>query len=197
MAIIDEGAICFDFDDRHWQVERWDKSRVYADWIGKLNGRLTGNDGKERDEGTKAVDILGTLDGEQLYLFEVKDFRGFRIENRKRQMQELGLEIGLKVRDTLAGLVGAYTQHATHDWVDPCARALLARKHQVRVVAWIVDDPSRPTEPRGKRAARDSVRLKQIQQRLAWLTPRVLVADPLAGGVPEVTARNLPGAGQR
>lgn len=196
MPIIDEGRIRFDFSDTRWQVEKWDASRIYVDGIRELNGTLT-EGGEERREGTKAVDILGLLDGKALYLFEVKDFRGHRIENRKRQLSELGLEIGLKVRDTLAGLVGAYTRRATPPWVEPCARALLARKEPVRVVAWIVDDPPRPTEPHGKRAAWGSTRDAEIARRLAWLSPRVLVEDPLAGSVPEVTVSNLAGVGQR
>jgi hypothetical protein len=195
MATILEKQIAFDFGDR-WQVEKWDKCRVYVDGIGKLNGTLSGEAGEQRHEGTKAVDMIGVLDGKTLYLFEVKDFRAHRIENKKRQTGELPLEIGLKVRDTIAGLVGAYLKHATEPWVEPCGRALVERKHQIHVVAWIVDDALRPTEPEGKRAAHHSVRLKRIQQRLAWLTPRVWVYGLHDTNLPDVVVRNLPGAGE-
>jgi len=60
-------------------------------------------------EGTKAVDFVGVRGG-SLFFFEVKDFRGYRIENTRRQREELPLEIGLKVRDSLAGVAGAYAR---------------------------------------------------------------------------------------
>lgn len=194
MATFEEGTIRFAFGGR-WVVEKWDASAVYTRGVGTLGGALTGADGEARHEGTKAVDFVGVLDGDTLYLLEVKDFRGHRIENKRRQLHELPLEIGLKVRDTLAGLAGAHSKTGGPAWVERCGEALAARKHQVRVVAWIVDDPPRPNEPRGKRAARDSERTKQIRQKLGWLTSRVLVEDPLDTELPDVVAENLPGAG--
>jgi len=65
------------------------------------------------------------------------------------------------------------------------------------VVVWIADDPPGPNEPKHKRAVRDSVREKQIKQKLTWLTSRVLVEDPLDTKVAGVTATNLPGVGQQ
>lgn len=44
---------------------------------------------------------------------------------------------------------------------------------------------------------RDSVREKQIKQKLSWLTSRVLVEDPLDGKIAGVVAENLRGAGLR
>jgi hypothetical protein len=192
----DEGAIRFDFGPR-WVVEKWDASPVYLRGVHTLNGTLTGPAGDTRPEGTKAVDFVGVLDEGTLYLLEVKDFRGHGIENKRRQLQDLPLEIGLKVRDTLAGLVGAYVKTGSPPWVERCGAALAARKHQVRVVAWIVDDPLRPNEPRGKRAARSSERTKQLRQKLGWLTQRVLVEDPFDKGIPDVDVVSLPGAGRR
>lgn len=52
--------------------------------------------------GTKAVDFV-CLDGDQLWLIEVKDYR----RHRSTKLIELGDEIASKVRDTLAGLVAA------------------------------------------------------------------------------------------
>jgi hypothetical protein len=159
--------------------------------IGKLGGELDA-----RSEGTKAVDFVGVRD-EAFYFLEVKDFRGHRIENAKRQREELPLEIGLKVRDTLAGVAGAYAKVGGTDWIERCGATLTARKGQVRVVVWIADDPPGPSEPRQKRAVRDSERLNRIKQKLAWLTSRVLVEDPLEATIPGVIAENLPGAAQR
>lgn len=196
MATFDEGAIRFVFGAR-WVVEKWDGSTVYTRGVGVLNGALTGSGGAQRSEGTKAVDFVGVLDGEQLYLFEVKDFRAYGIENKKRQLDELPLEIGLKVRDTIAGIAGAHAKMSGPTWVEQCGKALGSQRQQVRVVVWIVDDVLRPHEHRGKRAARNSQRTKQLQQKLGWLTSRVLVEDPLDNESPDVIASNLPGAGQR
>lgn len=52
--------------------------------------------------GTKAVDFV-CLDGDQLWLIEVKDYR----RHRRTKLIELGDEVANKVRDTLAGLVAA------------------------------------------------------------------------------------------
>jgi hypothetical protein len=192
----DENKLRFRFGER-WHVDKWDKCDTYTGGVGKLCGELTDTNGALRTEGTKAVDFVGVLDEQKLYLFEVKDFRGHQIENRKRQVRELPLEIGLKVRDTLAGLTGAYARTGGTGWIELCGQVLAGRKHQVYVVAWLADDRVRPAEPRGKRAAYDSVRRAQIQQKLAWLTPRVCVEDPLEPGVPDVSVENLPGAGRR
>jgi hypothetical protein len=49
---------------------------------------------------------LTTADPATIIDREIKDFRGVAIENKQRQLQELPLEIGLKARDTVAGLLG-------------------------------------------------------------------------------------------
>jgi hypothetical protein len=196
LTTFEEGAIRFDFGAR-WVVEKWDASTVYTRGVHTLNGALTDAGGDVRREGTKAIDFVGVLDAVTLYLIEVEDFRGHGIENKKRQLRDLPLEIGLKVRDTLAGLAGAYAKTGGPAWVERCGEALVTRKHQVRVVAWILDDPLRPSEPLAKRAARSSERTQQIRQKLGWLTPRVLVEDPFENGVPDVTVQNLAGAGRR
>lgn len=195
MRRIDEGKISFEFGER-WYVEKWDAHKAYLGGINKLNGELTEPDGTTRSEGTKAVDFVGVLDDEKLYFIEVKDFRGHRVENKKRQIHDLPLEIGLKVRDTLAGLTGAYASKSGHAWVERCGRTLVARKHQVHVIAWIADDSVRPREPRGQRAAHDSVRLSKIKQHLSWLTTHVWVEDPFEHVVPDMSVESLPGAGQ-
>jgi hypothetical protein len=196
-TIIEE-KISFCFDDR-WQIEKWDSAPLYRDGIDKLSGELTDHDGSKRREGTKAVDFVGLLDNEELYLIEVKDFRGHRIENQKRQEGELALEIGLKVRDTLAGLTAGVARRKPEPWLEPCIRVILAQKRPPCIVAWILEDPTTPAEWSRKRAVREDVRLKQMKQRLSWVTRRVWVASPFDRdpGVPGVTATNLPGAGQR
>lgn len=195
MRRLDEGKTSFEFGER-WAVEKWDTHKACLGGINKLNGELTGSDGTAQFEGTKAVDFVGVLDGEKLYFVEVKDFRAHRVENKKRQIHELPLEIGLKVRDTLAGLTGAYARKSGQAWVELCGRALVARKHPVHVIAWIADDSVRPRETRGQRAAHDSVRLSKIKQSLSWLTTHVWVEDPFEHSVPDMNVESLPGAGR-
>jgi hypothetical protein len=66
----------------------------------------------------------------------------------------------------------------------------------VYVVAWVAEDPSRPGELAHKRATREQERLSRLKQRLAWLTRRVWIGNPLTSTtVPGVTATSLPGAG--
>jgi hypothetical protein len=196
MKSIEEGTIAFHFEDR-WRVEKWDACRTYVEGVGKLTGELTSSAGVKRAEGTKAVDFVGVLDNEVLYLLEVKDFRGHRIENQKRQESELALEIGLKVRDTLAGLTAAVAAGTPEPWIKDCLRVILAQAHAPRIIAWIAEDAVTPSEPRSKRKIREDVRLKQLKQRLSWVTRRVWVASPFDPVVPGITAANLPGAGQR
>lgn len=195
MSDIKEGRVLFRFGGR-WLVEKWDACEVYKRMAKQLNGELGDAQGVRRAEGTKAVDFVGVLDDAVLYLFEVKDFRGHRIENKKRQLDELPLEIGLKVRDTLAGITGEFARTGGVAWAERWGEILAGRKHQIHVVAWIADDPPGPREPAGKRAAHASVREKQVKQKLSWLTSRVLVEDPLETGIEDVVVVNLPGAGQ-
>ena len=132
------------------------------------------------------------------YLFEVKDFRSVAIENQKRQRHELPLEIGLKARDTIAGLLGMVAldkqDQLSQRWIDA-----IREKHTLRVVALVAADPDRPSEPRTKRLVWEQVRADQMKQRLAWLTQRVAVRDPLRddGFLAQlgIVATSQPGAG--
>lgn len=56
---------------------------------------------------TKAVDVVANSSN-TIYLIELKDMRGYRIDNKKRiENGELALEAAQKFRDTIAGLWGA------------------------------------------------------------------------------------------
>jgi hypothetical protein len=165
-------GISFKFDDS-WSIIKWDESRWYLEAIYKLNGQLD-----DRPEGTKAVDAVGIRDGVP-YLFEVKDFRGVAIENKQRQLHELPLEVGLKARDTVAGLLGWVALGKQDELPLRWVRAAHDQRQRVRVVALLAEDASRPGEPSHKRDARELERASRLKQRLAWLTPRVLVNDPL------------------
>ncbi|KYF84047.1 hypothetical protein BE20_28340 [Sorangium cellulosum] len=196
MKAIDVERIRFEFGESWTLAEKWDESRAFLSGIGKLQGEWTDDDtGALARVGTKAVDIVGVRE-DRLYLIEVKDYRGYPIETKKRQPHELPIAIACKVRDTVAGLVGAGRQRA-EPWVESCARLLVERKARVHVIAWIADPELRAAEPIKKREIWQKERSDRLRQRLSWLTPYVTVASPFDGRVGDVTAQSLPGAGQR
>lgn len=189
-------GIRFDFDDS-WQVEKWDDSPWYRRGIHLLQGELTvlvNGEQKKRPEGTKAVDLLG-LREEVPYLIEVKDFRGFRIENKYRQ-QELPLEIGLKARDTIAGVAGLVSLGNPPELPKRWLRTVKDGDRQIHVVAGIAEDLATPGEHAYKRNIREQARQSVLEQRLAWLTSRVWIANPfISTSLPGVTVTSLQGAG--
>ncbi len=96
MTRIEEGRLAFEFGER-WNVFKLDDHRDYRQGIAKI-------------ENSKAVDFLGILNNSELYFIEVKDFRGYRIENRDRLLSgQLSLEIARKVKDSWPVLSGRFT----------------------------------------------------------------------------------------
>jgi len=178
---IDEGYLRFEFDDS-WSFIKYDEHRDYLERIRRLDG-------------TKAVDFVAVHANARLYLIEVKDFRGHRIENRHRVRDgELAVEVGQKVRDTIAGIVAAHHRGGTDDW-DRAVRRLAANAQPVHVLLWLEQDL--PPNPRARRLNELSVLTNALKQRLDWLTPRVFVVGLRGGGAPEgLLVSNLPGAGQ-
>lgn len=189
MTALPIDGIRFEFDDS-WAIAKWDDSTWYRERIARLKGTFDGN-----YQSTKAVDAVGMRD-DMPYLFEVKDFRGFAIENKARHVEEIPLELGLKARDTVAGLLGVTALGAHDDLLARWIRAVNQLGRAVNIVAWIAEDATRPGEHAHKRAVREWQRLRSVKQRLAWLTPRVRVSDPLRSPVvPGVVATSLAGAG--
>ena len=96
MASFDEERQRFTFDDQLWIVVKYDQCADYLKKIAKLPE-------------TKGVDFIGRLrqaDG-ILYWIEAKDFRGYRIQNKRRLSDgELAIEVAQKLRDSIAGVVG-------------------------------------------------------------------------------------------
>lgn len=180
-TVFDEEYLRFAFGEQ-WSVIKFDEHRDYVERIRNLPG-------------TKALDFVAVHDGTRLYLIEVKDFRGHRIENRHRISDgELALEVGQKVRDTIAGIVAAYHRGSVEDWDLPVRRLTEVGEH-VRVLLWLEQDL--PRAPRGRRQNELSVITDALKMRLHWLTPRVFVASLQTGKSPDgLTVSNLPGAGR-
>lgn len=176
----EEGGLLLRFPANAWQVLKWDDDELFCERIAKLNGELSDTaKGTTIPEGTKAVDFVALHPSHGLYLIELKDFRGHAAANKHRHERELPLEIGLKVRDTIAGLVGACRVGAGNARVAPFASALVDRELPLQVVAWIAEDGAHPRQQK-TRQARDQMRLTALRRSLAWLTRKVWVDDPLA-----------------
>jgi hypothetical protein len=119
--------------------------------------------------GTAAVDVLCLLDEADVWLIEVKDFRGHRIENRNRiSTGALAIEVATKVRDTLAGVVWSVGRDADRN-VERIASAFVNRDRDVCAVLWVEEDRSN--------AASASVLAAQIKAALRLSGVRVFVTS--------------------
>ena len=118
--------------------------------------------------GTKAVDFV-CLDGDQLWLIEVKDYR----RNRRTKLVDLGDEIAGKVRDTLAGLVAA-SCNANEAEEQRLARQSVGRS-RLRVVLHL-EQPRNPSRLFPRVVDPDDVLLK-LKQRLKAIDSHPRVVD--------------------
>ncbi len=186
MTVIVEGRLVFKFGPS-WRVEKYDEQPVHTKGIQAVHGpvRCTNRDCASKDEkasckscnrelgvGTKAVDFVAIREGEP-YLIEVKDFREHRIENKDRVRDDLAVEVAFKVRDTLAGLVGAVHTGDKAVW-PPLVAPILRRAPNVML--WLEHDDDAP-ERRGDRARRISTLEDTLKRRLRWLSPHVSVTN--------------------
>ena len=173
----DEQSLRFEFDDT-WQVvvQSDGEPMVFKQGIKML-------------QRTRDVDFIALRKDRQLFFIEVKDFRGYRIQNKERISNgELANLVAWKVRDTVAALVGARRSRPDDGTWRELARAF-EPGHGVRVVLWLEEDP--PAGARDIRAAnRRSILQKDIQKRLRWLDVRAVVESRHAG-LPGVTVTSL------
>lgn len=169
MTQFEEGNLIFYFG-QGWQdhVRKFDAEKVYEKT-------------KNAVEQTKGVDFLGIY-GNELYLIEVKDFRGHRIPNKQRLTSgELAMEIAQKVRDSVACIVGAYRTESTQaDWQ---IYAQLLFGGQLRVILWLERDDYH------NRAVMNHLRT-DLKNRLSWLNVKVEVAHLRAILLPDIQVKN-------
>ena len=97
MKTFTESNLTFSFDERNWDILKYDEHPKYI----KITNAL---------EGTKAVDFLGFYNTNTLVLFEVKGFRGYGsqksvIDRLSDGMEVLTNEVAQKVKDTVAAIV--------------------------------------------------------------------------------------------
>jgi hypothetical protein len=176
-----EGALEFTFPNS-WHVIQYDKHPDYK----KI----------ECLDGTKAVDfvVVHREKSETLYLIEVKDFRGYRIKNKARLSDgKLAMEVGHKVRDTLAGIIGGYRGGNDTDW-KPVMEQLAALGRPIKVVLWLEEDARAVSRPPRRGKQQHSVVIDDLKKRLRWLTTKVFVASLREGtsAVPGLRVKSLP-----
>jgi hypothetical protein len=176
MSTFVEGRLEFTFPSPPWNARKWDAEPAYRHGVGRL-----------RD--SKAADFVAEQ-ASCLLVMEVKDFRHHRIENKLRlKDNELAIEVAQKVRDTIAGLVGA--QHRSQDgdsWISFVAAAT-DPKRPIHAVLWLEQDAP-PKSSAGARAQAHNALQQELKRQLRWLTTRVLVASidrPLSG----ISVRNV------
>jgi hypothetical protein len=164
---IHEGKLRFEFESQ-WRVARYDGDEDAAPAHAFYQNQVS------RLPGTKAVDFVGILVGEG-YLIEVKDFRGYRIPNKKRLSSgDLAIEVAQKVRDTIAGLVGAVRNETNPSILTDAGLLLFKKAETVRIVLWLEDDAAVNAKAWAEELNTMTTR---IQTYLRWLTPRVLVVS--------------------
>ncbi len=181
MTTFEEGNLAFDFDDS-WHVLKYDEETDYRSMVSGL-------------QATKGVDFIGVQDGTTLFFIEVKDFRGHRIEARDRlHGGALADEIGHKVRDTVAGIVGFQRTSTVRDIWRPFLERLADTDELVKAIVWLENDL--PRNWRQRRKVQRSISTNVFKRRIKWLTSRVLVCSVGENCLPDVDVRNLPGAGK-
>ncbi|MEX1366945.1 MAG: hypothetical protein AB1Z98_27710 [Nannocystaceae bacterium] len=182
-----EQQLELEFGDEWDVVLKWDDTTPYRKGIHKL-------------QGSKAVDIVAYSRSRQtLLMVELKDLRGSRIENKPRIADgALFDEVGLKVRDTVAGIRGAARTQAHAD-VSAIA-AQIASQTQLTVVLWLEEDHDAVVSPKvegGRRKSRSSMMTQQLKTRVRWLTCRALVGGRRSSALElhGITVRTRPWSG--
>ncbi|NRD59216.1 hypothetical protein [Corallococcus exiguus] len=170
--MLDVDGIEFDFEP-FWRAIKWDDEEAYRRGIGKLPT-------------CKAVDLIGFGRG-LVALIEVKDFRHPDAEWSRVTNGSLAEEVAFKVRDTLAGVVGAARQHSPEVWRD-WAQAMHASP-ALRVILWFERPESFYSDPRRKDELQHFRDV--LKKKLAWLTSDVFICSKSeAVRLPGVSARD-------
>lgn len=157
-----EGKLSFVFDDNYQQIVQFDKHRDYL----KASSAL---------QQTKGVDFLGILNGTTLFFLEVKDFRGTRIQNKKRlETGDLTTEVGQKVRDSVACVIGATRTSNDPQWWLPYQNLLCNRTTPIWVILWLETDGA---SQRIKQKVNYQTLRNDLKRKLRWLTTKVDVCS--------------------
>lgn len=181
---IQEGDLIFTFDP-DWTVFRpWDKESVYLAL-------------RDQVSGSRGVDIVGVRDRPHaLYLIEVKDYRTSENQpSTKKKLADEGRDlaeiVATKVRDTVAGLVGAARQQRDEAW-ERTRDALTAK---VWVVLWMEHAAVARNSVQDRRGKGEAIVLQRsITRRCRWLRAHVEVCSRERSCLPGMAVKSVPGA---
>jgi len=170
MTLFEESNLRFEFGEDWTLIEQYD---IHADFDSIKNAI----------SGTKGVDFIGILNDKTLYFFEVKNFRGHRITSKGRFKEgedPVWLEVAQKVRDTVAGIIGASRKSLDKaekaKWQEVSTYLTNPNKRMV-VVLWLEQDgDNEEQEYKKKRKKGYKTTIKgKLKESLFWLTDEVLV----------------------
>lgn len=173
-----EGDLLFEFDEELWKpLVRWDKHAAYRTGIMEMgNG--------------KAVDFIGIFNNRTLFFIEVKDYR----QRDRTKPVPPWEEFELKVRNTVAGLVGSKRREEYADVCAPFVNALV-NSYKLALVYWIELPPPASPVLRKRRVAATGFGTRQTGRLVKWLNARafnVSQEDEYVQLVPGVRVQNLP-----
>jgi len=155
-VVIDQ-TIEIEYPD-NWTILKWDDTEDYRSGIQRLSG-------------SKAADLLalGRSPRRELMIIEVKDFSGHLHDNQGRLGVTLAIEVGQKIRDTVAALVGLARCQPEVAESRVWAEGLLRRDTYLRIVLWL-EMPTSPLPAREKRINALQVHQQlELRKRLTWL----------------------------
>jgi hypothetical protein len=180
-----EEDLDFDFD-ADWKIcSHWDQEPVYGDL-------------KDQVPGSKGVDFVGLRAG-ALHLIEVKDYRTFEKQSATREKladdgRSLAEIVAAKVRDTVAGVIGAARTGRDPAW-KICLESLVGR--DLWVVLWIEHadmDASSPVRAKRAKVGAAVTLITSLKKRCRWVTRHVMVCSLRGAPVPGLTVRSIPNA---
>ena len=130
---------------------------------------------------TKAVDFLGIHDNRQLFLVEVKNYRGHTHDAETQEVllakgEELMRRIAVKGRDTIATVTNS-ARFSTNDedFFTRINQLLLDNQKKIVIIACIELDIAGEKEHK----ARMSVWMQKLKQKLAWLHAAKISINPI------------------
>ena len=164
----DESYLRFTFDDTHWKVIKYDDHPNHA---------------AIKIAEHKAIDFLGEYNANTLVLIEVKNFRKHRLapptqERMANGAEELTTEIAQKVRDSVAGIIGAGRKQDSvdHNIWSQISKKIIKSTNEVHVIAWLEADI-----PHGVQYKRNQVKstfnIDKLKTKLHWLNAKVSVRN--------------------
>lgn len=179
----------FEFGNSWALAFKYDDTNFYRQGPERLKGDVDGV-----SQSTRAVDVIALHQAIGILLLEAKDFRGHRIANKKRVTSgEIAVEVALKVRDTIAGLVRA-DQKTVDEFDSAAVSTALMHPKVITVVLWLEDDLQH--DPQLAKQQLNTLN-QLLKKRLAWLGVKTFVlSSKVQNKLPDLTVTNLPGVGQ-